>query len=87
MGALPHSFDTFDLFGTRAADRTKRQADYAAADAVADPIAVDPAVDQLKNSQTDITKKRLNLFATDGGINGQELTPNQVSKRPTLLGN
>lgn len=31
--------------------------------------------------------RRASLFETEGGVSGQELNPDQVQKRPTLLGN
>ena len=57
-----------------------------AADA-ANQVAVAPVVEEVKKSQESIKKQRINLFETEGGILGQELQPNQVSKRQTLLGN
>jgi len=31
--------------------------------------------------------RRANLFATEGGAAGQDLNPEQIQRRPTLLGN
>ena len=80
-------FDTFDLFGSRKAKAVAEESAAALNTAAAEPIAVAPAVEEVKKAQDDTKKKRTNLFATEGGVVGQELMPNQVSKRQTLLGN
>ena len=52
-----------------------------------------PAVEKTKELQKSLDpaqnkkKRRVNLFETEGGVLGQELSPTQVSKRNTLLGN
>lgn len=51
-----------------------------------------PTVSQAPVVETEDEKKkakqaRAAIFATEGGIKGQELQPGQVSQRPTLFGN
>ena len=43
---------------------------------------VQKSLDPIKNK-----RRRINLFETAGGVSGQELSPTQVSRRNTLLGN
>ncbi len=76
------------VYSANEQSKAASKARQANAQALEKPIAVSPAVDDVKAAQDDARKKaRVNLFATEGGVSGQELQPNQVSKRPTLLGN
>lgn len=45
--------------------------------------AVKDVTDQAATAKT----SRAALYATEGGVQGQELDPNQVKKRQSLLGN
>jgi hypothetical protein len=67
--------------------KATKKAEAANAAANANPVDTATAVTDTQAAQADIQKKRTNLFATDGGVSGQELNPNQVTKRQTLLGN
>ena len=44
-------------------------------------------VDDVESSKEKNRKKRASLFETAGGVAGQELNPDQVQRRQTLLGN
>jgi len=50
------------------------------------PVAAAPVQD-ITGEKKSAKTARANLYATEGGVTGQELTPDQVGKRPTLLGN
>lgn len=51
------------------------------------PVAVDKALDTVEEDKAATKARRVNLFETEGGVSGQELTPEEIQKRPTLLGN
>lgn len=52
------------------------------------PAPVAAPVQEIKDDQGMTAKKaRQQLYATEGGVQGQELDPAQVKKRQTLLGN
>lgn len=53
------------------------------------PVAqqAEPIKEDLKNEDSKAKQARANLYATEGGVSGQELSPDQVQKRPTLFGN
>ena len=53
----------------------------------AKPKASSDAADGLAADASNSAKKRAALFETQGGITGQEIDPNNVQKRNTLLGN
>lgn len=86
-GSTSRWFDTFDIFGTRKARAQMDAQSVEQAASIAAPTSTKAAVDETKAAQDDMKKKRVSLFATEGGVAGQELEPNQVSKRNTLLGN
>jgi hypothetical protein len=46
-----------------------------------------PAESTVEAAKTASKANRSALFATSGGIMGQELTPGEVKKRDTLFGN
>ncbi len=66
--------------------QTKR-AERATAAVTQRPVETAPAVEEVKEEQKDIRKKRVNLFETAGGVAGEELQPEQITQRKTLLGN
>lgn len=41
----------------------------------------------LKGDQASAVQARASLYGTDGGVNGDQLNPDQVKKRDTLFGN
>ena len=51
------------------------------------PKASTKAIDETKKAKVDTSKLRDALLSTEGGIQGQELTPEQTEGRPTLFGN
>lgn len=51
------------------------------------PSVSDSASKSLDADQATSKTARASLYATEGGVSGQELMPDQVKKRPTLLGN
>lgn len=55
--------------------------------AQAAPVTVQPAVDDVQEGQRAAKTGRAALYATEGGASGEELNPDQVKRRPTLLGN
>lgn len=81
---LGYIMDPFDWTGARSG---AKKAEEAISSANAGKVASDTALATLKSDQADTARKRVNLFETAGGITGQELGGNQVSKRQTLLGN
>lgn len=56
------------------------------APAAAAPVPT-TATDQTTADQKTAKTARAALYATDGGVTGQELDPSQVKKRETLFGN
>lgn len=50
------------------------------------PVSSAPAATVTEDS-TATKAARAALYATQGGANGEVLSPDQVQKRPTLLGN
>lgn len=55
--------------------------------ASAAPLSVAAPVAEVQDQATQSKKSRAALYATEGGAAGEELNPDQVKKRPTLLGN
>lgn len=55
--------------------------------ASAPPVNIKPTIDTAQENRDKNRKKRASLFETSGGVSGQELNPDQVQKRQTLLGN
>ena len=51
------------------------------------PKASSAAADSVKQASRKAKKSRTALFETEGGVSGQELQPDQVTQRNTLLGN
>lgn len=51
------------------------------------PTVSGAAVNEVKTDQATSKTARASLYATEGGVSGQELNPDQVKKRQTLLGN
>lgn len=45
------------------------------------------AVKEVEGDQAQGKTARASLYATEGGVAGQELTNDQVKKRPTIFGN
>lgn len=43
--------------------------------------------ESAEGSQRKANKSRSAIFATEGGVSGEELDPNSVKQRNTLLGN
>lgn len=50
------------------------------------PVAEAPKA-EIKEEETKAKAARASLYSTPGGVMGEELTDEQVKKRPTLLGN
>lgn len=67
------------VVGLGGAPKTKKPAPVEAAKPVAD----------IKDDVADAAgkKARQSLYSTPGGASGEELNPDQVKRRPTLLGN
>lgn len=65
----------------------KRDAAIARDSALAQPVETVNAQQDTMDTQQKTRAKRANLFATAGGVSGQELQVGQVQQRPTLLGN
>ncbi len=51
------------------------------------PKVSSAAADSVTADANRAKTARAALYATDGGVSGQELSPSQVQKRPTLFGN
>lgn len=51
------------------------------------PVVSKAAEEEVKTDESNAKKARAALYATEGGAAGQDLNPNQVKKRDTLLGN
>lgn len=51
------------------------------------PKVSNAAASGVKKEQTAAGALRASLYSTDGGVMGQDLNPDQVQRRPTLLGN
>ena len=51
------------------------------------PKTSSAAKDDTEDANTKSKRARASLFATEGGSSGEELNPEGVKKRPTLLGN
>ncbi len=72
---------------TRQVRKQTKRAERATASVEERPVQTAEAVEEVKGAQTDIRKKRINLFETAGGVSGEELQPGQITQRRTLLGN
>lgn len=55
--------------------------------AKAEPLSTKAVTSELQDDAAASKKGRAALYATQGGVGGQELSPDQVQRRPTLLGN
>lgn len=51
------------------------------------PEVSNAAVKDVEADQATSKTARANLYATEGGVAGQELQPDQVKKRDTIFGN
>lgn len=51
------------------------------------PTVSEKASDSVKSDAQDAKKARARLLETQGGASGEEINPENVGKRPTLLGN
>lgn len=51
------------------------------------PTVSNAAPKEVAADQATSKTARASLYATTGGVNGEELNPDQVKKRQTLLGN
>lgn len=51
------------------------------------PKVSNAAVKEVAADQATSKTARASLYATQGGVSGEELNPDQVKKRQTLLGN
>jgi len=52
-----------------------------------EPVKTKESVKGAEEDKGATKRRRANLFETEGGVAGQELSPEQVQKRPTLFGN
>jgi hypothetical protein len=96
MGSVGKGFSsimTFGLGGKLLSDQKKKmqkaQSDIDASlrQTNANTVDAEAGTKPVEEQQKDIKKRRVNLFKTQGGIKGEELSPNSISKRQTLLGN
>lgn len=69
------------------ANKAKKIAKRDAAIAEENRIKDQQATQAVNDNQQKTKAKRVNLFATGGGVSGQELQVGQVQQRQTLLGN
>ena len=50
-------------------------------------VETDEALEDSEADETAILARKLNLFETEGGASGEELEPDEITQRQTLLGN
>lgn len=51
------------------------------------PVETGAATEEAEEEKKKAKRRRANLFETEGGAAGQELTPEEIQRRPTLFGN